>query len=170
VRELAPRPVVLRWPDEHELRAALRAHGLPRLLIVPDGEIAPVDLDPLEDWVTSSARAQEIEARTTALARLAQSAHAGVPVVDDDGLLWFRGAWVALGVIEARLARVLVERIGAVVHREDLKRAGWGEAAGRSNTTDAMVHRFRSHAAFVGLRLVTVRGRGYLLQVPDERP
>ena len=161
---------MLRWPDEHELRAALRAHGLPRLLVVPDGETAPVDLDPLEDWVTSSAQAQEIDARTTALALLAEGAHAGVPVVDDDALLWFRGAWVALGAIEARLARLLVERIGAVVRREDLDRAGWGAASSRSNTTAAMIHRFRSHAASVGLRLVTVRGRGYMLQVPDARP
>jgi two-component system response regulator TctD len=155
---------VLRWPDEHELRAALRAHGLPRLLIVPDGEVAPVDLDPLEDWVTASAQGPEIEARTAALALAAEGTHHGRPVVDEDDLLRYQGRWVALGAIEARLARLLVERIGTVVRREELERAGWGGPQSRSNTTDAMIHRFRTRAASVGLDVVTVRGRGYLLR------
>jgi DNA-binding response OmpR family regulator len=166
VPEVASHPVVLRWPDEDGLRATLRAQGRPRLLIVTDGQAAPLDLDPLEDWVTSSARAQEIEARASALALRTNGAGAGHPVVDDDDLLRYRGRWVALGAIEARMARLFVERIGTVVRRAELERAAWGRAANRSNTTDAMVHRFRTHAASVGLDLVTVRARGYVLQEP----
>ena len=168
--EVSFRPIVLRWPDEHELRAALRARGLPRLLVVTEGVTAPVDLDPLEDWVTSSAQAEEIEARTTALARQADGAERGTPIVDDDDLLRYRGRWVALGAVEARMARVLVQRLGAVVRRAELQRAAWGTEPRRSNTTDAMVHRFRSHAASIGLHLMTVRGRGYVLQVPSAQP
>jgi DNA-binding response OmpR family regulator len=170
VPEVASHPVVLRWPDEDGLRATLRAQGRPRLLVVTDGQAAPLDLDPLEDWVTSSARAQEIEARATALAWRTNGAGAGSPIVDDDDLLWFRGRWVALGAIEARIARLFVERVGTVVRRAELERAAWGRAANRSNTTDAMVHRFRTHAASVGLHLITVRARGYVLQEPAPHP
>jgi DNA-binding response OmpR family regulator len=162
VQEVASRPTVLRWPDDHELRAALRARGLPRLLIVAEGEAAPVDLDPLEDWVTSSARPHEIQARTSALGFRARGRE--LPIVDDDDLLRYQGRWVALGRIEARMARLLVERIGALVRRGELELAAWGRVPPRSNTTDATVHRFRLHAASIGLDLITVRGRGYVLQ------
>jgi DNA-binding response OmpR family regulator len=77
---------------------------------------------------------------------------------------------VALGPIEARMAHLLVARMGAVVRRAELERAAWGTASRRSNTTDAMVHRFRSHAASIGLQLMTIRGRGYLLQAPGAHP
>ena len=137
------------------------------MFVVADGEAAPDDLDPLEDWVAASARAEEIEARTAALARVVEGAE-GTPIVDDDDLLRYRGRWVALGAIEARMARLLVERIGAVVRRAELEAAAWGAVPPRSNTTDAMVHRFRSHAASLGLQLMTVRRRGWLLQVPGS--
>jgi DNA-binding winged helix-turn-helix (wHTH) protein len=64
------------------------------------------------------------------------------------------------------MARLLVERLGSVVHRAELTRAAWGEAVVRSNKTDAAIHRFRSHAASIGLRVVTVRSRGYILLDP----
>jgi DNA-binding response OmpR family regulator len=170
VGQVSFRPVVLRWPEERDRRAVLRARGLPCLLVVVDGAAAPEDLNPLEDWVTSSAGAEEVEARTAALARWAEGAEDAVPIVDDDDLLRYRGRWVALGAIEARMARLLVARLGAVVRRAELERAAWGTAPRRSNTMDAMVHRFRSHAASIGLQLMTIRSRGYLLQAPGAHP
>jgi hypothetical protein len=123
-----------------------------------------------EDSVAASARSLEFEARATTLARLADGPPPGSPVVDDDDLLRYQGRWVALGAIEARMARLFVERIGAVVRRVELERAAWGTAPRTSNTTDAMVHRFRSHATSIGLHLVTVRGRGYVLEMGPAHP
>ncbi len=164
--EVASRPIVLRWPEEHELRAALRAAGVPRLLITDDSRSVPTDGGPLEDWVSSSAGSEEIETRTTALAHRARNGTRASPTVDDDDLLRFGDRWVALGALEARMARLLVERFGAVVRRAELTRAAWGEAVLPANRTDAAIHRFRTHAATIGLRVVTVRSRGYMLSDP----
>jgi Transcriptional regulatory protein, C terminal len=165
VADVASRPIILRWPEDDALRESLRAARIPRLLLVERGRSLPSDLGPLEDWVTSDAGPDEIEARSLALAsRADESTHA--PVVDDDDLLRFDDRWAALGAIEARIARLLVERLGAVVRRADLRKAAWGEAATRSNTMDAAIHRFRAHAASVGLEVVTVRRRGYMLVDP----
>jgi DNA-binding response OmpR family regulator len=155
---------VVRWPDDAEMRHALRARRLPRLLIVPVGATPPDDLDGLEDWVSARADASEIEARMAALATKADRASRGAPKVDDDDVLRHGEQWVPLGPIEARIARALTAHPGEVVARRALELAAWGDQSVRANTTDRLVHRLRAHAAAVGLTLVTVRGKGYVLE------
>jgi DNA-binding response OmpR family regulator len=86
------------------------------------------------------------------------------PTIDEFDVLRFADRWVALGPVEARLARELVASPGRVVPRGTLEAAGWGDAPVRPNTTDRQMNRLRNHLATVGLTLHTVRGHGYMLE------
>ena len=159
---------VLRWPEEGELRAALRARHLPRLLLVGAGAEPPTDTDHLEDWASSSAAASEVEARLAALeARAARTTRELPSIGDDDDVLRFDGRWVALGTVEASVARVLLEHLGELVSRADIEAIAWHGRSVRSNTTDRQLHRLRGHLRDIGLELHTIRGKGYVLEVPE---
>ncbi|MEA3020643.1 MAG: two-component system, OmpR family, response regulator [Actinomycetota bacterium] len=152
---------LVRWPEERELRLALRNRRVPRLLIVASGVTPPMDLDELEDWAAPTAAADELEARMSLLAARADGA---VPAIDDADVLRVGDRWVALGPIEAKIARLLVANVGTVVARGDVERAAWGDARVRANTIDRVMHRLRSHVSTVGLALATIRSRGYVLE------
>ena len=96
---------VLRWPEQSDERASLRHDGVPRLLVVSAGAMPPDDLDLLEDWVSAAADATEIEFRMATLEARARIEPAPAPTIDDDGVLRHGDRWIALGPIEARLAR-----------------------------------------------------------------
>jgi DNA-binding response OmpR family regulator len=163
--------VLVRWPADGARRAALRAGGVPRLLLVEEGEEPPPPDDCLEDWVRVPAPESEVRARAAALVLRARRHVAGQPVLDGDGVLRFGGRWVALPPIEARIARLLVERFGAVVGRETLARAGWPAGAPGRNALDVHMLRFRRRVEPLGLVVRTVRSRGYALEAPlPERP
>lgn len=146
------------------MRRALADLGSPRLLLVAPGADPPIDLDDLEDWAWSDARAREVEARLASLDARASRVEQVAPVVDDDDVLHVGERWVALGPLEAKLARRLAARPGEVVGRHELEEAAWAGSAVRPNTTDRLVHRLRRHIEPVGLVLRTVRGRGYVLE------
>ena len=92
------------------------------------------------------------------------------PTVDDFDVLRHDAHWVALGPVEARLARTLTTRPGEVVSRAELAQAAWGAEGVRPNTVDRQMHRLRNHLAKVGLALHTIRGHGYLLEPVDAEP
>jgi DNA-binding response OmpR family regulator len=85
--------------------------------------------------------------------------------IDEHDVLRAGDSWVALGPVEARLARVLVARPGEVVTRAELQAAAWGDQEVRANTTDRQMHRLRGHLQRVGVALHTIRGHGYLLEL-----
>ena len=155
-------PALVRWPDESERLAGLRTAQTPRLLLVEADGAPPVTVDPLEDWVRLPADNGELAARLERLRARDAAAHA--PHVDDDGLLHFRGAWVALSPVEQALAGALTERFGAVVGRDALARRAWPDGTPTRNALDVHVLRFRRRVAPLGLVVRTVRARGYLLQ------
>jgi DNA-binding response OmpR family regulator len=158
--------VLLRWPAESRRREELVDDGRPRLLVV-DADAAPPDpVDCLEDWVRAPPDEAEVAARMRALAVRART-HCipDQPVLDDDGVLRRGRAWVSLPPVEARLTAALLERIGTVVSREALSRAGWPEGAPGRNALDVHVLRLRRRLGGVGLAIRTVRSRGYLLEV-----
>ncbi|MDQ1460078.1 MAG: two-component system, OmpR family, response regulator, partial [Actinomycetota bacterium] len=98
---------------------------IPRLLVVADGDgELPLPIDCLEDWVTSGAPEWEVDARRHALV-LRSGQHAVRPLLDEDGLLHHRDAWVSLSPVEQALAGVLLDRFGAVVTREMLADRAW---------------------------------------------
>jgi hypothetical protein len=163
---------VVRWPRESELRQRLAGEARARLLVVDEGSNPPHVTDLLEDWVWSSADQSETRARMETLAHRASSSRSEPPALDDDGVLRHHALWVSLPPVEGRLARVLIDRLGAVVSRDALTRAGWPDGAPGRNALDVHVLRLRRRLATVDLAIRTVRSRGYLLEAvePAARP
>jgi DNA-binding response OmpR family regulator len=161
--------VVLRWPAGEARRQRLRAAGVPRLLLVDASAAAPAVEDDLEDWTRAPTTDADLRARIDALGRRARArsvAGDGVPDLDGDGVLRYGGAWVALPPVDARLAEALLERLGAVVSRDALARAGWPAGAPGRNALDVHILRLRRRLTPLSLTIRTVRARGYLLEVP----
>lgn len=155
--------VLLRWPLEAQRRDALAAEGRLRLLLVEDGADIP-EPDVLEDWIRVPADERDVQARIDGLRNRAVALRSEEPELDPDGLLRYRGQWVSLPPVEARLMQALIERFGAVVSRDQLARAGWPRGAPGRNALDVHVLRLRRRIATVGLAIRTVRSRGYLLE------
>jgi DNA-binding response OmpR family regulator len=164
--------VTLRWPLETERRAALAAAQAPRLLLVEGGSPAPQTEDCLEDWLRVPASEDDLRARAEALALRARTHLPTVPLLDKDGVLRFGSAWVPLPPVECRLMDALLERFGAVVHRETLARAAWPDGAPGRNALDVHVLRLRRRLLPVALAIRTIRSRGYLLEkaASEARP
>jgi DNA-binding response OmpR family regulator len=91
-----------------------------------------------------------------------------IVAVDEYDVLRNDDRWVALGPVEAKLARELANKPGQVVSRAELEAAAWGEAPVRPNTVDRQMHRLRTHLVAVGLALHTIRGHGYMLEIASN--
>lgn len=163
------RPVdvpVVAWPTEQQRRHDLRDEGRPRLLLVEPDAPAPVISDPLEDWIRLPAVDGDLEARINGL-RLRMSAvepEEAEPTIDADGIFRAGSSWVAVPPIEARLVRALLTKIGAVVSREALLRAGWPDGHPSRNVLDVHILRLRRRIAPTEVAIRTVRSRGYVLE------
>lgn len=154
---------VLQWPEEEQRRQSLARAGQPRLLVVEPEASPPSTPDTLEDWIRLPAPDTDVDARIAALGKAGRSVNA-VPQLDDDGLLHCRDRWVAVPPVEARLVNALLDRFGAVVSRDDLTLAGWGSNATSRNSLDVHMLRLRRRLGELGLKIRTVRSRGYLLE------
>ena len=154
----------MRWPAERERRERLQAGNLPRLLLVEDGTPPPVSDDCLEDWLRVPVDDTELRARTANLERRSLLHERVAPMLDEDSVLHHRESWVALPPVEARLMAAMLDRLGAVVTRDALSRAGWPEGAPGRNALDVHVLRLRRRVAPLDLVIRTVRSRGYLLE------
>lgn len=162
----------LRWPREEPARQSLRRSGLPCLLLVA-AESPPPVVEGLEDWVRMPAAETDVAARREALARRATAEGREATVTLEEGLLSVGDRWVVLPPVQAALAEVLLERRGTVVSRSALCRSAWPRHEPDRNTLDVHIGRLRRSLDRVGLSIVTVRSRGYLLRaVPtaDVRP
>jgi two-component system response regulator TctD len=138
------------------------------LLLVRDGEQPPTDTGVLEDWALASAHASEVEARLAALeARAEQSTHPRPVIGEADDVLRYSGRWISLGTVEASIARLLIEHAGELVTRGMIEAVAWRGRSVRSNTADRQLHRLRAHLREIGLELHTIRGKGYVLEVPS---
>jgi DNA-binding response OmpR family regulator len=77
--------------------------------------------------------------------------------------------WVALSPGQRPIAQLLIARLGRVVRHDDLVVAC--AAAGHSTHTTALkaaVGRLERRLAPLGLRLRSIRARGYLLELDDD--
>jgi DNA-binding response OmpR family regulator len=155
---------LVRWPVEQERRERLLARNLPRLLLVENGALPPVSDDCLEDWMRVPVDDTELRVRTANLERRSVLHERTEPMLDEDSVLHYRESWVALPPVEARLMGAMLDRLGAVVTRDALSRAGWPEGAPGRNALDVHVLRLRRRVAPLGLVIRTVRSRGYLLE------
>lgn len=161
--------VLVRWPSEADRRRQLQHDGVPRLLLVEEGHPPPHPEDCLEDWIRVPADDVDVRLRVDGLSARSSQHVTETPDLDPDGVLRFSSAWVSLPPVEARLARALVDRYGAVVGREALGTAGWPDGAPGRNALDVHVLRLRRRLATVGLSIKTVRSRGYLLEPAARR-
>jgi DNA-binding response OmpR family regulator len=161
--------VLVRWPSESERRTRLQDQGIPRLLLIEDGQPPPHPDDCLEDWIRVPAEDADVRLRVDGLSARSAQHVSDTPDLDHDGVLRFSAAWVSLPPVEARLTRALVDKYGAVVGREALAVAGWPDGAPGRNALDVHVLRLRRRLATVGLSIKTVRSRGYLLEPSDRR-
>ena len=163
--------VLVRWPAEGRRRQLLVEAQQPRLLLVEGDARPPEAVDCLEDWMRVPVDEAELAIRLAALAvRAGIHAAIGQPELDDDGVLRLGGSWVSLPPVEARLTAALLERLGTVVSRDALARAGWPDGAPGRNALDVHVLRLRRRLRLVGLVIRTVRSRGYLLEIPASDP
>jgi DNA-binding response OmpR family regulator len=161
--------VLVRWPAEAHRRQRLADQGQPRLLLVEDQAEPPVPVDCLEDWVRVPVDDADLRARLVALDVRRRGHGHGTPLLDEDGVLRVGRDWVSLPPVEARLTSALLDRLGAVVSRDTLARAGWPDGAPGRNALDVHVLRLRRRLDAVGLVIRTVRSRGYLLERSDSR-
>jgi DNA-binding response OmpR family regulator len=148
---------IVPWPGEDD-------GTRPRLLVVDDESPPPHSTDCLEDWVRASTPRADVEARVAALLARAETHRPEPPRLDEWGVLQFGGRSVVVPPIEARLARVLIERFGRVVGHDRLVSAAWPDGIGTRNTLDVRILRLRRRLASLGLSIRTVRARGYLLE------
>lgn len=79
------------------------------------------------------------------------------------------GAPLPLEPIERTLLEYLAVQRGRVVSRVELLRYVWGGGRFRSRVADAYVGRLRKKLACASIRISTVRGEGYVLEVRSER-
>ena len=88
---------------------------------------------------------------------------ADAPSLDEFGILRHRGRWVALSHAEESAMRLLLHDLGQVVPRQAFNQRLWpGRDARRS--IDTLICRLRRSVAPIGLRIATVRSRGFLLE------
>jgi DNA-binding response OmpR family regulator len=155
--------VTVRWPSEDVRRQRLAQDGVARLLLVEAGGLLPLVTDSLEDWVRMPADDQEIQCRVTTLTARMKARERTTPTLDQDGVLRCDGRWVSLPPVEARLATMLLDRLGTVVHRDSLSEAGWPGGSPGRNALDVHMLRLRRRVTSLGLVIRTVRARGYVL-------
>ena len=160
--------VLVRWPEEDVRLRELRETGSPRLLLLNGESEPPESADCLEDWIRLPADDRDMRARVTRLASRSETQQPA-PQVDGDGLLRYRGRWVALSPVESALAITLVDRFGAVVGRDTLARRAWPEGTPTRNALDVHMLRLRRRIAPLGVEVRTVRSRGYLMQAAQPR-
>jgi hypothetical protein len=154
----------VRWPSEAHRRVALAAAHRACLLLVEADEHPPPAWGDLEDWAREGADPVELFVRCERLRRRAVE-HLP-PVVDDDGLVWRRGRWVALTPVELRGFAPLLARPGHGVGRAELLASiAPGTDVDDHRTVDRVMRRLRTRLAPLGLTIHAVRGAGFLLQL-----
>jgi DNA-binding winged helix-turn-helix (wHTH) protein len=152
--------VMLRWPEDAELRDELAASHRARLLLVPRGDAPPLAADPLEDWMWEPGDGFELALRVEALS---QRVIADRPRFDVDGVLHAGGRWTTLAPHELPVARVLVEHFGEIVARDLVITAAWPGAEPKPAAVNLVVHRVRNRVQAQGLAVRAFRGRGFLM-------
>lgn len=153
----------LRWPCENAVRTEYVLERIPVLWIVESNCEPPECLDPLEDWVRPPLRQRDVDARVDCLSRRARSER--VPVISPDNVLCAGDFRLPLTDSEAAIMTALAEKFQSVVPRRKLIECGWGNASHEHrNALDLRILRLRRRVAPLPLEIVTVWGRGYMLE------
>jgi hypothetical protein len=161
VEPMTPNVVVVCMPEQSERLVALRAADIPRLVVVAAGTAPPTVVGDHEEWIRFPADAAEVHARLEALsARVARSAPPR-PSLDDDGLLHVGARWVALSATNEKLADTLLADFGHVIPTSTLMLAL--KRGKTTRTVRPYITRLRQSIEPLGLVVISVRSRGYLM-------
>lgn len=155
--------VFVRWPAQADLRTRCRKEGMPRLLVVEAGAQPPISSDPVEDWVRPPVSRDDLEARVAVLQNRFDSNR--VPTIDSTGTLGFGHHSITVSATQTELMRLLVDRFGDVVHRDEFVRCFALRALTLNrNALDLHIMRLRRRLQPIELSIRTVWGRGYMLE------
>ena len=91
------------------------------------------------------------------------SKHPARPTVDEYGQIAHRGRALFLSPLDQRIARLLVECFGAVVHDNELLDQVW-PVGGSSQALRVHVSKLRRRVAAIGLTITSVRNVGYVMR------
>jgi two-component system, OmpR family, response regulator TctD len=162
--------------DGLSVLAAARAEGLvtPVLILTARGTVGDRILGlntGADDYLAKPFDLDELEARVHALARRGTRAaetpeFGGLRVDAGSGAILFAGQPMELSVREAALLRALLARPGQAVAKDRLTELvfeGEGTAV-QADAIEVVVYRLRKKLAATAVRLITLRGLGYLLQ------
>ena len=95
----------------------------------------------------------------------------GRPVtIDDFGVLRHGDAWISLTPTQEVIMRMLVDRFGEAVGRDELAAVTWPDGRSDPHGIDVHVHRLRPRLKEMGLTIHTLRGRGFLLETVRGEP
>ena len=154
---------LIQWPSDESLRQELAEAGHPRLLLVEPDAPPPDCPDPLEDWVRLPVARADRNARVKALESMIVGVEPAQPRLNGHGTLEYRENRTQLSSLQVRLIEPLIERFGGVVSRDALVSLVWPGAEATSNNLDVNIGRLRRQLVPLGLKIRTVRSRGYLL-------
>lgn len=154
---------LIQWPSDEDLRRELAEVGHPRLLLVETDAPPPECPDPKEDWVRLPVSRADRNARVKALEAMVEEVEPARPRLNGNGTLEYRDGRTQLSSLQVRLIEPLIERFGAVVSRDSLVALAWSETHAADNNLDVNIGRLRRQLVPVGLKIRTVRSRGYLL-------
>jgi DNA-binding response OmpR family regulator len=157
---------ILRWPADADRREDLRRRGHPRLLLLEPGAIPPVRVDDLEDWTWTPTDERDLFARLNRLTLRARPHDAPAPAaieLGDDGVLAIGSHRVVLPPAEAAILGLLVDPPGRLRSRAELEDAVWGERPHGPRALDSRMFTLRTRVQPLGLRIHSVRGRGFTL-------
>lgn len=141
----------------------------PILYLVEEGDPPPFCSE-LEDWARAPFDVDELHARADRLHLRAREVGAQRTFVDDDGTLRVGSELVIVSRQEAAVLRLLVDRLGEMVARDDLVAHLWPDGPPSDpRALDNRVKTLRQRLGGTPLVLHTVRGRGLLLDRVPER-
>lgn len=158
-----PHVEVLHWPTQERRRRLLASLGEPRLLLLAPGSTPPSVIDDLEQWIPEAADPVAIVRCVTTLQHRILQSHAE-PILDDDGLIRYRGRWVAVSDTQLPVVEYLVRNYRRLVTNDELGRIYRDNGGGTSDAARRnFVRRIADRLARVGLRIHVVRKRGVIL-------
>lgn len=154
---------LIQWPSDEALRQELAELRHPRLLLVDPDADPPKCSDVLEDWVRLPVSRADRNARIRTLELRVEGTEPDAPTLNGNGALEYRGQRTHLSAIQSDIVGLLIERFGGVVSRDALTAVAWPGANPSDNNLDVTMGRLRRQLDPVGLKIRTVRSRGYLL-------
>jgi len=168
-----PHVELLRWPAQDDRRRLLASLGEPRILLLTPGGPTPALIDDIELWIAEGGDPSDLVRGVAALQRRILDSHIppAAPALDDDGLLWFRGRWIAVSDTQLPVVDLLVQNYQRLVRNEDLSRTYLDAGGGTSPASfRTLIGRVAKRLSEVGLKLHVVRRRGVILAIDEPPP